>query len=164
MCCFFFFQAEDGIRDADVTGVQTCALPISVGGRDAGLEGDGEGRSGDAAERLRGRGALVDRGGDGVAGGGAPAAHELLRRRRAGAGARPRAPREAGRGAAARGGDGDGAGAPGSGEAPGNEDDRRSRQGRLPAVLGACAALGVVVTSPWYREDRRELVIGRLAA
>src|SRR6266498_410768 len=28
---FFFFQAEDGIRDADVTGVQTCALPISDG-------------------------------------------------------------------------------------------------------------------------------------
>src|SRR6266699_6558654 len=27
---FFFFQAEDGIRDADVTGVQTCALPISM--------------------------------------------------------------------------------------------------------------------------------------
>src|SRR5207245_4377741 len=27
---FFFFQAEDGIRDATVTGVQTCALPISV--------------------------------------------------------------------------------------------------------------------------------------
>src|SRR5215813_2239940 len=27
---FFFFQAEDGIRDADVTGVQTCALPISA--------------------------------------------------------------------------------------------------------------------------------------
>src|SRR6266498_1208268 len=26
--CFFFFQAEAGIRDADVTGVQTCALPI----------------------------------------------------------------------------------------------------------------------------------------
>src|SRR3989442_16033108 len=26
----FFFQAEDGIRDADVTGVQTCALPISA--------------------------------------------------------------------------------------------------------------------------------------
>src|SRR5271157_2094293 len=25
---YFFFQAEDGIRDADVTGVQTCALPI----------------------------------------------------------------------------------------------------------------------------------------
>src|SRR5690606_40756777 len=29
---FFFFQAEDGIRDFHVTGVQTCALPISVGG------------------------------------------------------------------------------------------------------------------------------------
>src|SRR5437879_11652015 len=27
--CFFFFQAEDGIRDTSVTGVQTCALPIS---------------------------------------------------------------------------------------------------------------------------------------
>ena len=29
MCIiFFFFQAEDGIRDYKVTGVQTCALPI----------------------------------------------------------------------------------------------------------------------------------------
>src|SRR5437870_6579254 len=27
---FFFFQAEDGIRDGHVTGVQTCALPIYV--------------------------------------------------------------------------------------------------------------------------------------
>src|SRR5437879_11876858 len=27
---FFFFQAEDGIRDTSVTGVQTCALPIYV--------------------------------------------------------------------------------------------------------------------------------------
>src|SRR3712207_2315254 len=32
MCCLFvfFFQAEDGIRDIGVTGVQTCALPISA--------------------------------------------------------------------------------------------------------------------------------------
>src|SRR5206468_5388513 len=29
ICVFFFFQAEDGIRDLIVTGVQTCALPIS---------------------------------------------------------------------------------------------------------------------------------------
>src|SRR3989449_4869316 len=29
---FFFFQAEDGIRDVAVTGVQTCALPICPGG------------------------------------------------------------------------------------------------------------------------------------
>src|SRR2546430_1211529 len=29
LCLFFFFQAEDGIRDLTVTGVQTCALPIS---------------------------------------------------------------------------------------------------------------------------------------
>src|SRR2546427_3026414 len=28
-CILFFFQAEDGIRDLTVTGVQTCALPIS---------------------------------------------------------------------------------------------------------------------------------------
>src|SRR2546422_5733638 len=37
-CFFFFFQAEDGIRDVAVTGVQTCALPIYVrqsGGRSA---------------------------------------------------------------------------------------------------------------------------------
>src|SRR5207249_9236030 len=27
-CVIFFFQAEDGIRDRNVTGVQTCALPI----------------------------------------------------------------------------------------------------------------------------------------
>src|SRR6266478_8704422 len=31
MWFFFFFQAEDGIRDLTVTGVQTCALPISNG-------------------------------------------------------------------------------------------------------------------------------------
>src|SRR2546430_11207081 len=28
--CIFFFQAEDGIRDLTVTGVQTCALPITL--------------------------------------------------------------------------------------------------------------------------------------
>src|SRR5690606_39554654 len=33
---FFFFQAEDGIRDFHVTGVQTCALPISPGTSAAG--------------------------------------------------------------------------------------------------------------------------------
>src|SRR2546422_8209639 len=32
---FFFFQAEDGIRDVAVTGVQTCALPISLQGAGA---------------------------------------------------------------------------------------------------------------------------------
>src|SRR2546422_4496971 len=42
---FFFFQAEDGIRDVAVTGVQTCALPISPSYRIAGerLERVGEG-------------------------------------------------------------------------------------------------------------------------
>src|SRR3989475_11619492 len=47
---FFFFQAEDGIRDLTVTGVQTCALPISetaptrrVGRRDRPRGGSGIG-------------------------------------------------------------------------------------------------------------------------
>src|SRR5256885_12714891 len=34
---FFFFQAEDGIRDYKVTGVQTCALPISRDREDSAL-------------------------------------------------------------------------------------------------------------------------------
>src|SRR3989337_4105113 len=37
----FFFQAEDGIRDATVTGVQTCALPISRGASPRGVGGCG---------------------------------------------------------------------------------------------------------------------------
>src|SRR2546422_7397763 len=39
---FFFFQAEDGIRDVAVTGVQTCALPIyrARGADEAGERGD----------------------------------------------------------------------------------------------------------------------------
>src|SRR2546430_13492271 len=36
-CSFFFFQAEDGIRDLTVTGVQTCALPILRNLRAAGI-------------------------------------------------------------------------------------------------------------------------------
>src|SRR5437773_6804015 len=39
-CFFFFFQAEDGIRDRDVTGVQTCALPISCAGGELGIAVD----------------------------------------------------------------------------------------------------------------------------
>src|SRR5258708_29361221 len=38
---FFFFQAEDGIRDDLVTGVQTCALPISASDPKRGLPGAG---------------------------------------------------------------------------------------------------------------------------
>src|SRR2546430_10022343 len=38
---FFFFQAEDGIRDLTVTGVQTCALPISSSFSRAGLDDRG---------------------------------------------------------------------------------------------------------------------------
>src|SRR5260370_23254093 len=37
---FFFFQAEDGIRDSSVTGVQTCALPISKSGTNV-IHGEG---------------------------------------------------------------------------------------------------------------------------
>src|SRR6476661_9584558 len=51
---FFFFQAEDGIRDSSVTGVQTCALPISgfpiplngeVRGTPALCDCDGDGKT-----------------------------------------------------------------------------------------------------------------------
>src|SRR5437667_1309883 len=58
-CCFFFFffQAEDGIRDRDVTGVQTCALPIFHEGQlplmdeQAGLLLPARHRPGNAVER-----------------------------------------------------------------------------------------------------------------
>src|SRR3712207_7886772 len=36
--CFFFFQAEDGIRDIGVTGVQTCALPIFLDAVSVGFQ------------------------------------------------------------------------------------------------------------------------------
>src|SRR2546430_4809502 len=39
-CCCFFFQAEDGIRDLTVTGVQTCALPILSAALPARSAGD----------------------------------------------------------------------------------------------------------------------------
>src|SRR5690625_708057 len=37
--CYFFFQAEDGIRDGHVTGVQTCALPILMNKRTYEISG-----------------------------------------------------------------------------------------------------------------------------
>src|SRR5437763_8660534 len=64
ICFFFFFQAEDGIRDTSVTGVQTCALPIYPGacGRLVSLgavDGDSGGRGGTP---WSGRGDRRDRG------------------------------------------------------------------------------------------------------
>src|SRR5438445_13143319 len=50
---FFFFQAEDGIRDIGVTGVQTCALPISCDPRRRGSQGSGGPRGGAARRRYR---------------------------------------------------------------------------------------------------------------
>src|SRR5437763_16957586 len=41
---YFFFQAEDGIRDTSVTGVQTCALPIWQVQRRASMPGFRRGR------------------------------------------------------------------------------------------------------------------------
>src|SRR6266702_8957944 len=53
---FFFCQAEDGIRDGHVTGVQTCALPIYLIGELPVGQGAGElqcpGHQGEDAERL----------------------------------------------------------------------------------------------------------------
>src|SRR5207253_4587811 len=49
---FFFFQAEDGIRDGHVTGVQTCALPIYLDERpeQPRADADGEGGQGHGGE------------------------------------------------------------------------------------------------------------------
>src|SRR2546426_12391621 len=58
---FFFFQAEDGIRDYKVTGVQTCALPISSSVRPTVLDvGSVVGRTDDAPQHAR------DAGGEGL--------------------------------------------------------------------------------------------------
>src|SRR5438309_3346961 len=74
---FFFFQAEDGIRDGTVTGVQTCALPISCDSAGVILA-----RCGRAARELRPRNHT--RSGDGQA---------LRRRRRSRARDRARSQR-----------------------------------------------------------------------
>src|SRR5690606_41116219 len=61
---FFFFQAEDGIRDFHVTGVQTCALPIFALPRNNPL-GAPTGTPLDSilAPQFRGSGPLQDQGG-----------------------------------------------------------------------------------------------------
>src|SRR5690348_18500688 len=56
--CIFFFQAEDGIRDGRVTGVQTCALPIFYGPDPQGLiwiGGHADGFKGRSEERRVGK-------------------------------------------------------------------------------------------------------------
>src|SRR5258707_7769804 len=55
---FFFFQAEDGIRDIGVTGVQTCALPICLATNGTGVLPAGE-ISHDLAGRLAAEAAKV---------------------------------------------------------------------------------------------------------
>src|SRR5437773_4385637 len=57
-CFFFFFQAEDGIRDRDVTGVQTCALPILM--TFATDPGGGIALGGESGGRLRAATAATD--------------------------------------------------------------------------------------------------------
>src|SRR5438046_6318398 len=78
---FFFFQAEDGIRDWSVTGVQTCALPISPYQRRRGLrqpeqmavppsEGASQKNDGPGGQERRSRGEVRCRttcGGDAIA-------------------------------------------------------------------------------------------------
>src|SRR2546422_2429283 len=75
---FFFFQAEDGIRDVAVTGVQTCALPISVSPRPSGRG---------LTERTTGAHELPPRGlGDGVEGAHPRGAYRAVSPRRRGGG------------------------------------------------------------------------------
>src|SRR5256885_7885428 len=52
-CDFFFFQAEDGIRDYKVTGVQTCALPIFPEGSQWFIEEFGPGFGGSMSRAYR---------------------------------------------------------------------------------------------------------------
>src|SRR2546429_210406 len=63
-CCmlffFFFFQAEDGIRDVAVTGVQTCALPISLNHFILAKSALPNSSSGQATVARRSLGAAVD--------------------------------------------------------------------------------------------------------
>src|SRR5438445_2859625 len=66
---FFFFQAEDGIRDIGVTGVQTCALPILEDREEGRRRGEGRGRAGDPREHEDGD---AGRGAGGRQGGGDP--------------------------------------------------------------------------------------------
>src|SRR6266446_4822303 len=61
----FFFQAEDGIRDYKVTGVQTCALPISAAG---GPTGRGARLGEIALARFENYADLMDAGGDAACG------------------------------------------------------------------------------------------------
>src|SRR5882762_6444736 len=75
MIFVFFFQAEDGIRDSSVTGVQTCALPIAARVAPADRADHGKsGRFGPRADRAV-TGAAPEaraqglRGGTGLAGG-----------------------------------------------------------------------------------------------
>src|SRR6266496_1616531 len=125
---FFFFQAEDGIRDLYVTGVQTCALPISrrrageTPGPGAAVSGGTRGSGGRARLRQAGRGA--------VRAVRAPACRERLGR----AGASRRASRRD------RGGSED----PAPGDAPGDRGGScaaRRRRGPRRALLGRRQAL-----------------------
>src|SRR2546429_7222831 len=65
MVYFFFFQAEDGIRDVAVTGVQTCALPIYGGRVPVRERGEAEAEVGergrDRRRQVLGRGLRVGR-------------------------------------------------------------------------------------------------------
>src|SRR5205085_5990466 len=58
---FFFFQAEDGIRDLTVTGVQTCALPISDRAHHERVLRDAERAAGGESHVRRHRRELVER-------------------------------------------------------------------------------------------------------
>src|SRR2546430_8731420 len=79
---FFFFQAEDGIRDLTVTGVQTCALPISfvvrghVAPRRAAVIGPIQSEVADQIDALR-RGGVRDGNGDAAGKRRQSSAHDL---------------------------------------------------------------------------------------
>src|SRR2546430_1904328 len=118
---FFFFQAEDGIRDLTVTGVQTCALPISPrASRGNACRPPPRGSHRSAARRFRER---VERSGCQASGRGSPPSRGLTR---------PRAPRAAPASRARAPGSPRGSGRSPSAIPPG----RTPRTRRGPAVPG----------------------------
>src|SRR5690625_4509570 len=91
----FFFQAEDGIRDGHVTGVQTCALPISPRCRRRNdrvplRPMPGEAAASDLCPQVRGTGEAFDQRGGAHLCPLPPRPRRLLRRRPGGPTRRPR--------------------------------------------------------------------------
>src|SRR2546422_8177266 len=150
-CIFFFFQAEDGIRDVAVTGVQTCALPISdqharpPGGSAVGRRGRSRRPALPHHRQPRPERARLRRQGDGDPEAGRPRADRDVRRRRLGP-----AGRSVGRGARAG--------------PPGGRRMTRSLEDRIAIGTGAAKGMGREVCLALAREGAHLVLAAREVA